>query len=136
MNTKYIHHIQLPSPSLLTFLLPTDTHPHTGPFLPSYHFLSVCIDGSKDFTLGFHTHIYCALIRVPASITNFFSISLLTYYSTAYSTLHYTIFIHRCIAFQYYSFYINLFSCLPSLQLPQIDKLKPSCSLSPLYMYI
>jgi hypothetical protein len=80
----------------------------------------------------FHTCIYWALIRLPLLVT--FSIALFPYYSTAFAAFCYTIFIHRCNVFTYYSFYITIvpfsFSSTASLYIPQINIQLQTCSLT------
>jgi hypothetical protein len=81
---------------------PTNTHSQTAPVLPScLSFLKCILIVQKGFAMVFHTCICYTLIR-STLITYSFSISLLPYYSTAYSALLYTIFMHRCNVFWYY----------------------------------
>jgi hypothetical protein len=83
----------------------------------------------KRFPLAFQTCTYRALIRLSTSVTSSFSLALPPYYSAALSALCYTVFIHRCVAFQYYSLCRPLFlSCL--LIVPSHRPLTYSCSLS------
>jgi hypothetical protein len=53
--------------------------------------------------LRFHACAYLTLIRLSPSITYSFSITLIPYYSSAYSALCYIIFIYSQIVFQYSS---------------------------------
>jgi hypothetical protein len=93
MDTKYIQHICLPSPS--PFPPPSQClHPSvTGAVLPSclsFFMYMLIVQGSC--ALVFHTCIYHTLIILNPYITNSFSIALFLHCSTSYGTLAHTIF--------------------------------------------
>jgi hypothetical protein len=88
-------------PSLLQ-LVPTPGQDLFYP--PMLHFIKVYINCSKGFCLGISYTLICQTsIRLISSIIYSFSIILFPYYSSAFSTFCYVVFIHICSAFQYYS---------------------------------
>jgi hypothetical protein len=62
----------------------------------SFMFLKCILIVQGNFILVFQTCVYCVLIKLPPPITYSFSITLVPYYSIAYSAVRYTTFIHRC----------------------------------------
>jgi hypothetical protein len=87
MNTKYIHCILPPS---FPYALLERTY---FTFFPS--FLKCILTVQGDFALVFQTCIYRAFRVITYSKITYF-MALIPYYSTAYSGVHYAIFIHRC----------------------------------------
>jgi hypothetical protein len=90
MNTKHIHNFHSHSAFPYVFPLPTCTNPQIGPILPSCQsFFKVYIDSSREFPLSILDVYFHALVRFILPVTYLFSITMLSYYSTAYSTLCY-----------------------------------------------
>jgi hypothetical protein len=67
--TKHIEHIHSPSPSPLTWPLPTGTYSGTGPVFSILPFCRGIFIVKRDFAMVFHTCIYYTLIILALSLT-------------------------------------------------------------------
>jgi hypothetical protein len=110
LGTKYIHHLSPSSPSTFAPLPPTGTHKTCFTFLP--FIFEVYNDCSMGFHLGI-SHVYILYLSQINTLYYSFSITLLPYYSTGYSVLHYTIHIQMYCVLVWFPVYILFLSCLP-----------------------
>jgi hypothetical protein len=80
--------------------------------------------------------MYRTLMRTSLSITFSSYITLLLYYSTVFSAFRYTLFIHKCIAFQYYSLSFSFPFLPPHSPLRQAHYYNPISLFLSLSLYI
>jgi hypothetical protein len=117
--TKYIYQSSLSftlSIALPLSLLPTLRQDLF--YLLVLHFLKCKLIVNEDIFCISHLCVYWTLIRLTPSVTYSVFIALLPYNSAAFSALRYTLFIHRCIVFQYYSLTIIFSFPLPTPYYP------------------